>query len=211
MDPSISDRELLRLAFENAAALRRGVIATALSSRPALAFFGPGVSVIGGERLKVGRGVRVGERVLLNARGGEIELGENVSLGAFSRLVVSTSIRDPSGFIRIGPNVGIGEFAYVGGAGGVEIGADTIVGQYLSLHPENHVFSDREKPIRLQGVTRKGIRIGSNCWIGAKVTVLDGVSVGNDSVIAAGAVVTKSFPEGSVIGGVPARLLKRRA
>ena len=61
---------------------------------------------------------------------------------------------------------------------------------------------------RQQGITRKGIKIGSNCWIGSKVTVLDGVTVGNGCVIAAGAVLTKSFPDHVVIGGVPAKILK---
>jgi acetyltransferase-like isoleucine patch superfamily enzyme len=52
--------------------------------------------------------------------------------------------------------------------------------------------------------------IGPNCWIGSKVTILDGVTIGEGCVIAAGSVVTKSFPDYSVIGGVPARVLRSR-
>jgi acetyltransferase-like isoleucine patch superfamily enzyme len=120
----------------------------------------------------------------------------------------STTLYDLGSHITIGNNVGIGEFAYLGGAGGLDIGDDCIVGQYFSCHPENHVFSDTSMPIRLQGITRKGIRIGKNCWIGAKVTILDGVTIGDNCVIAAGAVVTRQMPADSVIGGVPARVLK---
>lgn len=69
---------------------------------------------------------------------------------------------------------------------------------------------DPDVPIREQGVTRQGIDIGSDCWIGAKVTILDGVSLGRGCVIAAGSVVTRSFPEHAIIGGVPAKLLKMR-
>jgi acetyltransferase-like isoleucine patch superfamily enzyme len=98
----------------------------------------------------------------------------------------------------------------LGGAGGLEIGDECIIGQYLSCHPENHVSGDLEVAIRHQGVTRKGIKIGPNCWIGSKVTILDGVEIGKGCIIAAGAVVTKSFPSNSVIGGVPAKLLKSR-
>lgn len=92
----------------------------------------------------------------------------------------------------------------------LEIGDDCIVGQYLSCHPENHHYENLEIPIRMQGVYRKGIKIGKNCWIGSKVTILDGVEIGDGCIIAAGAVVNKSFPENSIIGGVPAKLLKSR-
>lgn len=65
-------------------------------------------------------------------------------------------------------------------------------------------------PIRKQGVNRKGIKIGSNCWIGAKVTILDGTIIGNGCIVAAGAVVRGQFPDNCVIGGVPAKILKMR-
>ncbi|MEM7038820.1 MAG: acyltransferase, partial [Bacteroidota bacterium] len=139
-----------------------------------------------------------------------LEIGDNSGIGAFSRLIVSMDYSAPGKCIRIGRNVGIGEYAYLGGAGGLEIGDDCIVGQYFSCHPENHNFNDPTEAIRQQGVTRKGIRIGRNCWIGSKVTVLDGVEIGEGCVIAAGAVVTKSMPAHSVIGGVPARVLRSR-
>jgi acetyltransferase-like isoleucine patch superfamily enzyme len=139
-----------------------------------------------------------------------ISFGNNVGIGAYSRVVVSTTLNHLGESIRIGNNVGIGEFAYLGGAGGLEIGDDCIIGQYLSCHPENHVADKLDEPIRLQGVTRKGIRIGNNCWIGSKVTILDGVTIGDGCILAAGTVVTKSFPANSIIGGVPAKIIKSR-
>ena len=63
--------------------------------------------------------------------------------------------------------------------------------------------------IKHQGVSRKGIVIGDNCWIGAKVTILDGVRIGNSCVIAAGAVVKGEFPDHCVIAGVPARVIRK--
>jgi acetyltransferase-like isoleucine patch superfamily enzyme len=137
-----------------------------------------------------------------------ISVGRNFKLGAYSRMIASGSTADLGKGITIGDNVGIGEFSYIGGAGGVVIGADCIIGQYLSVHPENHVFSDSNRLIRDQGVIRQGIEIGPGCWVGAKVTILDGAVIGMGSVIAAGSVVTQSFPDRSVIGGVPARLIK---
>ena len=69
---------------------------------------------------------------------------------------------------------------------------------------------DRDKPIRLQGATRKGIEIGNDCWIGSKVTILDGVKIGNHAIVAAGAVVNKNVPDYAIVGGVPAKILKMR-
>ena len=120
------------------------------------------------------------------------------------------SLNDSGKYIKIGKNVGIGEFAHLGGAGGLSIGDDCIIGPYLSCHPENHRFLDNQELIRLQGTQRKGISIGKNCWIGAKVTILDGVKIGNNCVIAAGAVINKDMPDNAVIGGVPARVIRSR-
>jgi acetyltransferase-like isoleucine patch superfamily enzyme len=64
------------------------------------------------------------------------------------------------------------------------------------LYSENHNYEDFNTPIRLQGVNRKGIIIGNNCWIGSKVTILDGVEIGDSCIIVAGAVANKSFPAG---------------
>ncbi|MGV7105236.1 acyltransferase [Flavobacterium sp. U410] len=162
-------------------------------------------------KISWGRFLRLGNQVVVSALSKNgIRFGNNVSIGAFSRVIVSTSLNNLGNKIVIGDNVGIGEYAYLGGGGGLEIGDECIVGQYFSCHPENHNCDDLTVSIRHQGVTRKGIRIGSNCWIGSKVTILDGVEVGKGCVIAAGSVVTKSFPENSIIGGVPAKILKSR-
>ena len=155
--------------------------------------------------------MKLGDNVYLSALGKDgIIIGNNVSIGSFSRVIVSTTLENLGSLIKLGDNVGIGEYAYLGGGGGLTISNDCIVGQYLSCHPENHNHEDLSVPIRLQGVNRKGIKIGQNCWIGSKVTILDGVEVGSGCIIAAGSVVNKSFPENSIIGGVPAKFLKSR-
>jgi len=170
-----------------------------------------GVSMTCMSRISWGKYTKIGKNVKLSGLGKEgITLGDNVSIGDYSQVIVATTLQDIGLGIKIGNNVGMGEFGYLGGAGGLSIGDDCIIGQYFSCHPENHYFSDADQLIRHQGVHRKGIEIGKNCWIGSKVTILDGVTIGDGCVVAAGAVVHQSFPSNVVIGGVPAKVLGQR-
>jgi acetyltransferase-like isoleucine patch superfamily enzyme len=164
------------------------------------------------KNIRFGAGIKLSDYVFLNGMGvGNITLGDGCSIGSYSRIIISTSYSNLGEFITFGANVAIGDFSYIGGAGGVSIGRDTIVGQYLSIHPENHIFTSAEIPIRFQGVTRQGIKIGKNVWIGSKVTILDGVNVGDGSIICAGAVLTAGvYPPRVVIGGCPAKVIRSR-
>ncbi len=209
LDDSIGAGVLLSLVSTKMWAFIRGLKIMLAFKKPGLLFLGKGVRFFNLHNISFGKWVQLDDFVFVSALGKhKLVLGNNVKIGAFSRIVTATSFNHVGEFVKIGNNVGIGEFAYLGGGGGLTIGDDCIVGQYLSCHPENHNFTNTNELIRLQGVTRKGIVIGKNCWIGAKVTVLDGVTVGDNCVIAAGAVITKSMPANSVIGGVPARVLK---
>lgn len=175
---------------------------------PRKIFFGRGVKLFNGRNIQWGSWIQVGEGTYLSALGEQpLQLGNNVRIGAYSRLIISITFNNPGAYIRIGNNVGLGEFSNLGGAGGLTIGDDCIIGQFFSCHPENHIF-EQGGLTRQQGVRRAGISIGKNCWIGSKVTILDGVTIGDNCVIAAGAVVTKSFPPNSLIGGLPAKILK---
>jgi len=208
---SLRTRSIIALAIRKGMQQLRALRLLTYGKNPWKRFFGKGIHISEGNNIRFGSFLQLEDYVYLNALGDKgIRFGNNVRIGAFSRLVVNTSFSDPAGFIHIGDNVGLGEFAYLGGTGGLTIERDCIIGQYLSCHPENHNYQDRDQLIRLQGVSRKGIHIESNCWIGAKVTILDGVRIGTGSIIAAGAVVTKSCPPYSIIGGVPAKLIKKR-
>ena len=163
---------------------------------------------INGAPIKLGSRSIIENHVRFKSLTSSIGFGQNCRIGMYSDIQSGSLFHDPCGFIHIGNNVAIGAFAHLGGAGGITIGSDTIVGQYLSVHSENHNFTSKNNLIRTQGVSRKGIAIGSNCWIGSKVTFLDGSSIGDNCVVAAGAVVTKKFGDNLLIGGVPARIIK---
>ena len=211
LHPAVSTSVLLSFGLRTTQSLVRGSRLWLRGRATGGAMLGQGVRFQHLELIRFGKWLKVGEFARFSGLGTDgLLMGDNVSIGAFSQVIVSTSLTEPGRYIRLGHRVGIGEFAYLGGGGGLSIGDDCIIGQYFSCHPENHLHGDYQELIRLQGVTRQGISIGPNCWIGSKVTVLDGVMIGAGCVVAAGAVVTRSVPAGSVVAGVPARIISSR-
>ena len=108
--------------------------------------------------------------------------------------------------IHIGKNVwlsfAISGGCYVQGENGIYIGDDTLFGPGVKIISSNHNTINHN-----QWVDSDPIMIGTHCWIGANAVILPGVTLGDNCVVGAGTVVTKSFPAGSVIGGVPAKQL----
>lgn len=89
-----------------------------------------------------------------------IVLGRNVSVGRYTTIACTGSLRHLGKGFRVGDNVGLGTHGIYGCAGGIEIGSDTIIGNYVTCHAENHNFHSTDIPIRMQGVNHKGIKIG---------------------------------------------------
>lgn len=112
--------------------------------------------------------------------------------------------------IEIGNNVRIGKNATLSGYGGIKIGNNVSFAQDCIIWSSNHnYYSPNALPFD-RGSTMRPVIIGDNVWIGARVTIVPGVNVGEGSVIAMGAVVTKDVPVGAVVGGNPAKVLKFR-
>lgn len=110
--------------------------------------------------------------------------------------------------IKIGRNSLVGEYSIIRGQGGVEIGDRVYTSPFTQIIAVNHVFDDPTRPFVEQGITAEGIVIEDDVWLGAGAIITDGVRVGKGAVVAAGAVVTKDVPPHTVVGGVPAKVIK---
>lgn len=116
-------------------------------------------------------------------------------------------INNAVGDVTIGHHTRIGLHSTI--IGPVSIGSHVNLAQGITISALNHNFAESGKRIDEQGVTTRGIVIDDDVWIGANAVVLAGVHIGSHSVVAAGAVVTKDVPAGSLVAGVPATVKKR--
>ena len=111
--------------------------------------------------------------------------------------------------VSLGNESGIGENARI--CGNVQIGDYVMMGPECMMYTANHEAMRTDIPMCRQGTApERPIRIGNDVWIGARVTILPGVTIGNGCIIGAGAVVTKDIPDYAVAAGVPARVIKFR-
>ena len=106
--------------------------------------------------------------------------------------------------------VRIGENSFINAHGGVEIHSGVVTGPFLTIFSVNHVYENARTVPFDDNLIFKKVTIEKNCWIGGRVFIVPGVTIGEGCIIAGGAVVTKSFPALSVIGGNPARVIKTR-
>ncbi len=116
----------------------------------------------------------------------------------------------PPFYTDCGKNITIGKMVFINEGccfqdqGGIEIGDGCLIGQQVVIATLNHDLN----PARRKDMLPERVKIGDNVWVGAHATILPGVTVGDNAVIAAGAVVTKDVPANAVVGGVPAKIIK---
>ncbi|MEP6479091.1 MAG: acyltransferase [Rhodoglobus sp.] len=113
-----------------------------------------------------------------------------------------------TGSLEVGADCSINPYAVVRGR--VAMGDGVRVGAHTSILGFNHTMDDPELPVFRQPLVSRGITLGDDVWVGSHVVVLDGVSVGDHAVLAAGAIVTKDVPEGAIVAGNPAKFLRWR-
>jgi len=204
IDPKIPNKLFYNMLINRVVMLVRGFLKTGKK-----VFIGCNTKILNSKNIVFGKSVTIGSYCEIDGYASEkIIFGDCVKIGSYSKLLSTSHFSNYGKGLVMGSNSAIGDFTHFGAPGGIEIGNDVIMGSYISFHAENHNFSDTSKLIREQGVNHKGIKLGNNIWVGAKVTFLDGCEVGDNSVVAAGAVVIGKFPGNSIIGGIPAKIIK---
>ena len=152
--------------------------------------------------LFIQKGVRIASPEKIQIHGtGSLLIGIN-------SIIEEDSLLNVSGDCLIGQNCYLSTRVLIGCADSIKIGDQVAIGPNVVFLDSNHNFGDINLPIVKQGATTKPIVIHSNCWIGANVTILPGVTLNSGVVVAAGAVVTKNFGPNLLIGGVPAVVIR---
>jgi acetyltransferase-like isoleucine patch superfamily enzyme len=137
-------------------------------------------------------------------RGSTLIIGDNVAIDRNCQLV-------SEGALSIGADGFVGTGSIIVAAERVTIGRDALIAAYVTIRDQDHRHEIGSSPFNRQGLVTAPIEIGNNVWIATKATILKGVSIGDGAVVAAHAVVTESVGPGSIVGGIPAKLIKRGA
>jgi acetyltransferase-like isoleucine patch superfamily enzyme len=159
-------------------------------------------------QIRLGRGSYLDEGVYVHACPAGVEIGANTLVMHGAVLHVYNFRNLPHAGIRIGHDSLIGEYTVIRGQGGVTLGNRVYTSPHTQIIAVNHVFDDPQRPFVDQGITAEGIVIEDDVWLGSAAVVTDGVHIGPGAVVAAGAVVTHDVPAHTVVGGVPARVLR---
>jgi acetyltransferase-like isoleucine patch superfamily enzyme len=161
--------------------------------------------------------LRFGERLQTDGPcficpGVELEIGRDATLriGRWAWLGHDTKVRVHEGEVSIGAKTVMGQECTISAFQHVEIGRECIVADRVMLIDFDHGVVEVDRPIRLQGIYKRDVRVGHNVWMGYGACVLRGVSIGDNSIVGTSAVVTKDVPENAVVGGIPAHIIRMR-
>jgi acetyltransferase-like isoleucine patch superfamily enzyme len=144
--------------------------------------------------------------------GVRLEIGRHATLriGRWAWIGHGSKIRVHEGEVSIGAKTVLGQDCTISAYQHVSIGRECIVADRVMLIDFDHGVTEVERPIRLQGIYKRDVRVGHNVWMGFGSCVLRGVSVGDNSIVGTSSVCTRDVPANAVVGGVPARLIRMR-
>jgi acetyltransferase-like isoleucine patch superfamily enzyme len=144
--------------------------------------------------------------------GVKLQIGRDavVRLGRWSWIGHGTKIRAHEGEVVIGAKTVLGQECTISAFQHVSIGRECIVADRVMLIDFDHGVVEVERPVREQGIYKRDVRVGNNCWIGYGACFLRGVTLGDNSIVGTLSVVTKDFPDDCVVAGTPAKIIRRR-
>ena len=141
----------------------------------------------------------------------EIGRGAVLRVGRWAWIGHGCKIRVHEGEVEIGAKTVMGQECTISAFQHVSIGRECILADRVMLIDFDHGVTEVERPIRLQGIYKRDVRVGHNVWIGYGACVLRGAQIGDNAIVGTSAVVTRSVAANAVVGGVPARLIRMRA
>jgi acetyltransferase-like isoleucine patch superfamily enzyme len=160
---------------------------------------------VAGRRWRTDGLLFLGRRLELQiARRGRVEFGRFVWIGD------GTKIRCHEGVVEIGAKTVMGQECTISAYQRVRIGEQCVIADRAMFIDFDHGVVEVERPIRVQGIYKRDVEVGSNVWIGYGACVLRGVRVGDNSIIGTNSVVTKDVPANAVVAGIPARVIRMR-
>jgi acetyltransferase-like isoleucine patch superfamily enzyme len=144
--------------------------------------------------------------------GVKFEIGRDASvhLGRWSWIGHGCKVRVHEGELILGAKSVLGQECTISAFQHVSIGRECIIADRVMMIDFDHGMVEVERPIREQGIYKRDVNIGHNVWIGYGACVLRGVTVGDNSVIGTSSVVTCDVPANTVVGGIPAKLIRKR-
>jgi acetyltransferase-like isoleucine patch superfamily enzyme len=171
--------------------------------------FGKNLTIRHPQKISFGSNVIIDDNCLIDAKGETnegISIGDNVTIGRNSSLVCK------NGNIKIGSSVNITTNVNMicGEDGEIRLGNNIDIGSFSHLSGGTYNYSKADMLPSAQGRISKGVVLEDLVWVGAGVVIIDGVTIGEKSMIGAGAVVTKDVPPNSVAVGVPAKVVRER-
>jgi acetyltransferase-like isoleucine patch superfamily enzyme len=188
--------------------LRKKLYGSLLKEMGKNVYIGRAVGIRRPSNISIGANTIIDDRCILDSktyRKNGITIGKNC--------VVLHNTRISSGYegyVKIGDGSNINSYCLLAGNCGLVIGDNVLIAGHVSLNAVCHVFKNKDKLIKDQGLTGKGIVVEDDVWLGAGVRILDGVKISRGAVIGAGAVVTKDVPSYAIAIGVPAKVIKYR-
>jgi acetyltransferase-like isoleucine patch superfamily enzyme len=150
--------------------------------------------------------------MLFLGSGVKLQIGRSarVRFGRWVWIGHDTKIRCHEGEVRIGDKTVLGQECTISAYQHVSIGEQCIIADRVMMIDFDHNVAEVERPIRLQGIYKRDVRVGNNVWIGYGAQILRGTTVGDNAIVGASAIVTRDVPANAVVAGSPARVIRMR-